>query len=413
MRGYFIKACGIIGLYDKSWISRKNIKYMIEALIADVSNHDVLEKRFPRFRQFDHFEGHHYASGHAGFGSGNNQESSSEAMNFNTAVILWGEVSENKDLRDMGLYLYASEAVSIEQYWFNNDKKNFPEVYTKAFSSLLWDDGGGTQIFWGPPHPEEILGINLLPVNSFSSYLFRYNGPNIYRSFLQMNNQKNPEVWADIIWKWMSLFDPTEAYNRLSSDLNLPIESGTSLAYDLYFIQFMKHYGIPETNITANYPYFMVFQGGLHVCYNPSNKKVKIRFSDGISFMVNPGSYGFYLPRQTSPTNERVTVYNYITKTVYISPRTLSTPVLREVTDFQNNKSLKINSIQSIRNICSSSTKNIRLSNEVTANGTSSIWEMKCAVMRNNKKRRHKRVHDAQDVQPTIKGRRNRGNSRK
>ena len=37
--------------------------------------------------------GHSWASGHGAFASGNNHESSSEAMNFATAVMLWGEMT--------------------------------------------------------------------------------------------------------------------------------------------------------------------------------------------------------------------------------------------------------------------------------------------------------------------------------
>jgi endoglucanase Acf2 len=98
-------------------------------------------------RQFDHFAGHHYASGHAAFANGNNQESSSEAMRFSSAVALWAMVTKQDALRDYALYAFASErvgtpsllfriVVAIEEYWFNKDRDNFPPEFSPPYASV-------------------------------------------------------------------------------------------------------------------------------------------------------------------------------------------------------------------------------------------------------------------------------------
>lgn len=126
--GYFIKAAALIGYFDRQWA--RDWQPAVELLIKEVSNWDAADSRFPLHRMFDHYVGHHYSSGHAAFGSGNNQESSSEAMNFNAALVLWGSLMKDDTVRDMGIYLHASESRAIEEYWFNVNGDTFPATNT-------------------------------------------------------------------------------------------------------------------------------------------------------------------------------------------------------------------------------------------------------------------------------------------
>src|SRR5262249_56965996 len=85
------------------------------------ANWDRADPRFPRLRTFDPYEGHSWAAGHAAFGAGNNQESSSEAMNFAAGLVLWGAATGDTTIRDLGIFLYATEASAIAQYWLDVD----------------------------------------------------------------------------------------------------------------------------------------------------------------------------------------------------------------------------------------------------------------------------------------------------
>ncbi|MEK8105205.1 glycosyl hydrolase [Micromonospora sp. M12] len=51
---------------------------MVDLLIRDANNYRRGDTQFPYLRDFDIYAGHDWASGHGSFGSGNNQESSSE-----------------------------------------------------------------------------------------------------------------------------------------------------------------------------------------------------------------------------------------------------------------------------------------------------------------------------------------------
>ena len=63
---------------------------MINLLIKNASNWDKKEKDFPYLRNFDIYAGHSWANGHAAWFLGNNQESSSESINY-AASTFYGE----------------------------------------------------------------------------------------------------------------------------------------------------------------------------------------------------------------------------------------------------------------------------------------------------------------------------------
>lgn len=86
---------------------------MVELLVRDAAS-PAPNAQFPVLRNFDPYEGHSWASGHAAFVSGNNQESSSESMNFNAGLVLYGAATGNQALRDLGVYLYTTEGAVID-----------------------------------------------------------------------------------------------------------------------------------------------------------------------------------------------------------------------------------------------------------------------------------------------------------
>ena len=93
-------AAATVAQYDPAWASPSQWGGMVDLLIADANNWDRTDTRFPFLRSHDAYTGHSWAAGHGDFGDGNNQESSSESMNFATAAILWGEATGQTD-RDL------------------------------------------------------------------------------------------------------------------------------------------------------------------------------------------------------------------------------------------------------------------------------------------------------------------------
>ena len=62
-----------------------------------------------------------------GLSGGNNQESSSEAINAWASLILWGEAVGNTTIRDAGIYMYTTEIAAIEDYYYDVHNEIFTE----------------------------------------------------------------------------------------------------------------------------------------------------------------------------------------------------------------------------------------------------------------------------------------------
>ena len=112
-------------------------------------------REFPFLRSFDPYAGHSWACGHARFGDGNNQESSSEAMNAWCGLILWGEATGDRALRDLGIYLFTTELAAINAYWFDVLGENRPADFPQTTLGLVW---GGKADYgtWFSAKPENI-----------------------------------------------------------------------------------------------------------------------------------------------------------------------------------------------------------------------------------------------------------------
>ena len=109
-------------------------------------------------RNFDPYAGHSWASGHAKFGDGNNNESSSEAMNAWYGMILWGEFTGDTAVRDRGIYLYTTEMQAIQEYWFDVHDENHPATFTPSVVTMVWG-GKGANATWFTANPEAVHGI--------------------------------------------------------------------------------------------------------------------------------------------------------------------------------------------------------------------------------------------------------------
>jgi hypothetical protein len=139
--GYFLKAAALVARYDPAFVGDAQFGPILTLLARDVANMDRTDARFPFLRNFQPYLGHNYADGVGKDDQGNNQESSSEAMNFSTGLILLGEAmmavdaTAGRQLRDAGIYLFATEEQSIGQYWFNVDGDNFPADFTDSYDA--------------------------------------------------------------------------------------------------------------------------------------------------------------------------------------------------------------------------------------------------------------------------------------
>ena len=284
--GYFVQAAADISLYDTAWVNEWKVE--INELIFDAANLDR-DERFPKLRNFDPYAGHSWAAGHAGFAAGNNNESSSEAINFATGLILWGSAIGDDEIRDLGIYLYATEVSAIEQYWFDVDDAVYPDDFRHPAVGMNWGDGGSYST-WFTAEPEMIQGINLLPIQPGSTYL----GAN--PDYIQTNwdhmireNGGEPQVWQDIWWSFLALSDAQAAVRKFDANEGYEPEEGQSKAFTYHWIHNINTLGRPVTDLGSSLPTATAFDDGgtrTYVAYNASDRDITVRYADGASLDV-------------------------------------------------------------------------------------------------------------------------------
>ena len=163
---------------------------MVGMLVRDAASTDRNDPMFPYLRSFSPYAGHCWANGFATIGIGNDQESTSESMQFNCSLIHWGALTGNKAVRDLGICLYTIERSATEEYWFNVNgavASNGKALYSRIFGNAHDSDN-----FWGAAI-EGSYGIQIYPVHAGSFYLV--NHPDYARKLWNaMCNETNTQI---------------------------------------------------------------------------------------------------------------------------------------------------------------------------------------------------------------------------
>ncbi len=290
--GYWIRTMADLALRDPEWASDAQWGAMTQLLIKDIATSERGRADFPFLRTFDIYEGHSWASG-VGLGDlGNNQESSSEAINAWSALILWAEIRGDKALRDLGIYLYTTEIEAIRHYWFDVHNLVFAPEYKNKEVSMLFG-GAYKHNTWWTDEPRQIKGINLLPISTSSTYLgldpehtrrSLATLPEDTRIFESRGKRANPtDMWQDLFAKYMGLTDPAAALKMW--DRWGAVELGDTRTHALHFLLSLESMGPPDFSVTADHVLHSVFKRAdgqrTYLAYNTANTPRTVKFSDG------------------------------------------------------------------------------------------------------------------------------------
>ncbi|MBM4033849.1 MAG: glycoside hydrolase family 81 [Planctomycetes bacterium] len=317
--GYFLRAAAELARRDPNWAAgleehRRDARAatspsdggtgilpvawggMLRLIIRDIASPNRDDSMFPFLRSFDCYAGHSWASGHARFGDGNNQESSSEAMNAWTALILLGEAVGDAKLRDLGIWLYSTELEAINAYWFDVTGTIRPKEYPSPVLTMLWG-GKGVRETWFSNKPEIVYGINWLPFHGGSLYLGLHPEyvKRCYDGLAAVKGGKPFEDWADLVLMYRALGDAPDALRQLDArGGKLPIEAGNSRANLVHWLHALAALGQVDRTVTADYPLYAVFRSGkgrAYVVYNAGATPRPIRFSDGTVLSAAPRAF--------------------------------------------------------------------------------------------------------------------------
>jgi endo-1,3(4)-beta-glucanase len=289
----FINTATAIEQFQPGWAA--NWGPMVNMLIKDVANADRSSSMFPFLRNFNPYAGHAFAAGLLNAEPhGNNQESSSEAMNFNASLIHWGTMTGDTELRDLGIYMYTSEQTAIEEYWYDMNDRNFPPNYAHMMASRVWGNGHDRNTFW-TGDIAAMFGINMFPMTG--SHLYHgHNKPYAQALWNSMTantgvltNTPNPNLWFENYWIYRAFTDPAHALTLYNNFPTYQPKFGNSDAHTYHWLHSFNGMGTVDATVTANHPISVVFNKAgdkTYVAHNYGNTPITVNYSDGYSMMV-------------------------------------------------------------------------------------------------------------------------------
>ncbi|HEY2515176.1 MAG TPA: glycosyl hydrolase [Polyangiaceae bacterium] len=293
--GYFVWAAATVAALEPKRDVVGRWGAFVKMLVDDVANADDGDTRFPRLRYFDPYAGHSWASGPSMFDHGNNEESSSEDMNFAAALVLWGTIAGDTKVRDLGAFLYETLASAIDAYWLDLDHDVFPAAYKHSVAGIVWGDGAVYDTWWDR-NPVYVHGINALPFTGASLYLGRR--PDAVRANydrLLTENRGPVHQWRDVLWMYLALGDPARAVTLADDDHAFDPEFGSSWAAAFSWIHGLHALGTVDAGVLADTPSYAVFRSGnarSYAAYNAGTSPLHVTFTDGATLDVAPGSLG-------------------------------------------------------------------------------------------------------------------------
>ncbi|KAE8911019.1 hypothetical protein PF005_g21887 [Phytophthora fragariae] len=235
--GYWVTASAILKKLDPSWSGMAQLETMVWTLLRDVANPSSDDAYFPKFRHFSWYLGHSYSHGVTPMADGKDEESTSEDVNFYYGMMLWGKVTENQAVEDLGSLMLRLNARAVRTYFLmTSDNTIHPPQFVPNHVTGIFFDNKADYATWFSAEKYCIHGIQMIPVSPI-------NGLVRTTTFIQ-------EEWDDILSKeaivtgddttnaWLSLLLVNEAAinqaDALSKLATATMDDGLTRSWALY-----------------------------------------------------------------------------------------------------------------------------------------------------------------------------------
>ncbi|CEG44307.1 endo--beta [Plasmopara halstedii] len=163
--GYWVTASAILKKLDPTWSGMAQLDTMVWTLIRDVANPSAKDTYFPKFRHFSWYLGHSYSHGVTPMADGKDEESTSEDMNFCYGLKLWGQVSGNKAVEDLGSLMLRLNARTVRTYFLmTSDNTIHPAQFVPNHVTGIFFDNKVDYTTWFSAEKYCIHGIQMIPV---------------------------------------------------------------------------------------------------------------------------------------------------------------------------------------------------------------------------------------------------------
>jgi hypothetical protein len=342
--GYFLKTASILAQYDPYWSNSELLinngsgtlpsKYgdLIDMMINNVADFDRRDTMFPFLRSMDVYQGHSWADGAGNNESGTNQESSSESLDFASALIQWGEITGDNSIRDQGIFLYDTESHAVNTYYFDVDPTTgaFPDAFrlvdtpagqvdNRPMLPFLKSASSNMGGFVGDV-PLRYVGIQTIPLSGGSYYLGQ-SASFVQKVFDFAMTGTTPvgqpplqtPKYLSLIYPYLALANPDQAMTLYKDSVargqmsavnyGQPIDTD---AFNIHWITTLQQYGQVDMSFHADTPSFQVFsktQGdkttSTFVAYNPDPLPKLVHFFDNAGNDV----FDMMVPGRTEQTS--------------------------------------------------------------------------------------------------------------
>ena len=293
--GYLTYAAAMVAAGDAEW--KEGFGDLATEVARQYANWDRAHADFPYLRSFEPWVGHSYAGGLSNGHDGNNQESSSEAMQSWAGLFLLGTVLGNDAMRDCGAMGYAVEGEAVQEYWYDsygwNDEAaaNYPAAYEPTLVSVVRDRDIGAWT-WFSGKPLHIYGIQWLPNWTTLHYLGRNpehaawqfdqmmvrEGKGTKLPFAQLDND-----WGHVAMGYLGWCKPEEACAVLERayDAGWPLADDRNAGHSYYLAHANRALkGVDWTRHT-DLPTSLVFKNGTVVAWNPAETPRSVTVYEG------------------------------------------------------------------------------------------------------------------------------------
>ena len=314
--GYFTYASAIMMMHDAEFT--RDYGDMARLVARDYANFDHSDKRFPFLRTFDVWEGHSWAGGTSSQG-GNNQESSSEAVQGWAGLLLLGRALNDQAMIAAGAMGYAVETRAVMEYWFNESGEVFPPQWKHAVTGMVWS-GGKVYGTYFSGDPAWVYGIQWLPATPATHYLARE--PAFARKLFEnmcedyQRNEareaaqtpkpgKQPHVarpatiesfgsaLGSVMLGYVYMYDPQWAAQRIDELWSAPKPEIASNAGEMTTIYYQTHslrsHGLTDWSVRSDCPTAMTFcdekKKRTFSVWNPTDQPEKVTFRDASSVL--------------------------------------------------------------------------------------------------------------------------------
>ncbi|KAG2767859.1 hypothetical protein PC129_g10628 [Phytophthora cactorum] len=168
--GYWVTASAMLKSLHPKWKRMKELDRMIWMMLRDVANPSTDDAFFPRFRHFSFYLGHSYSHGVTPMLDGKDEESTSEDVNFYYGMKLWGQVSNNKAVEDLGSLMLRLNARAIRTYFLmTSDNTIHPKEFVPNHVTGIFFDNKAAYATWFSAEKYAIHGIQMIPVSPINA----------------------------------------------------------------------------------------------------------------------------------------------------------------------------------------------------------------------------------------------------